>query len=138
MTRQPGWEARLHALVERARHQPYRLGVHDCAVFAANVIEAVTGNAAAAAILAGAYRSKAAALRFQRRFGRTLAEAVSNSLELDPQPVRQARRGDVLLFVDAAGVEHLGACVDHRGVTLHPSGLNFRPLRDFASAWRIG
>lgn len=136
MTRQPGWEQRLLALVESARAKPYRLGLHDCAIFAASAIEALTGSHPIA--LAGAYASRAAALRFQRQFGASLSAAVTAVLGIPPVGVRMARRGDLLLYVDAAEVQHLGVCLDHRGVLLLEAGLQFPALAHFSGAWRIG
>jgi hypothetical protein len=134
--RQRGWEARLHALERRAQGRTYCLGEWDCAIFAAQAVEALTGRRPAE--LAGLYHSKAGALRVQRKYGHTLAEAVSAGLGIPANPPKHARRGDILLRIDAEGVEHLGVCIGDKGLTLHPEGLNRRPLGDFAAAWRIG
>ena len=43
MTRLPDWPARLSALVAQAHRLPFAWGVHDCCLWAADAVVAVTG-----------------------------------------------------------------------------------------------
>ena len=43
MSRVHGWHGRLTRYLAEARKKPYEVGVHDCALFAAGAIEAITG-----------------------------------------------------------------------------------------------
>lgn len=44
MTRFPDWQNRLAAYVEAIRAVPFSYGYHDCALFAAGAVEAMTGE----------------------------------------------------------------------------------------------
>jgi hypothetical protein len=134
--RPEGWELRLAAVVERARTQPYKLGSHDCLLFACDAWEAVTGEPAPVQ-LRGAYRSKRQALALIAKHGKTLRAAVSAVTGLAEKHPFMARRGDLLLWTDAKG-EHLGICIGAKGAVLADDGLTFRPLKDFDTAWSIG
>jgi len=57
--RRPDWRARLEEYLPRVASQPFRPGRHDCALFVAGAVEAMTGEDPAAA-WRGAYRSLAA------------------------------------------------------------------------------
>ena len=43
LPRRPGWNARLSDMIDAARHSEYELGTHDCGLFVADAIQAVTG-----------------------------------------------------------------------------------------------
>lgn len=47
-TRLPGWRPRLVAYLEAVRARPFAYGSHDCALFVAGAVEAMTGFDAAA------------------------------------------------------------------------------------------
>ncbi|MBI3936759.1 MAG: hypothetical protein HY323_07260 [Betaproteobacteria bacterium] len=136
--RSEGWEARLYAAVARARREPYVIGTHDCALFALDVVRELTGHDLGEAVR-GRYDTEAGSLRLMRRLGGGgLREAVNAVLDAEPVGWMEAQRGDVLLLVDARGVEHLGVCLGAEGAVLGPAGLDFLRLERFACAWRIG
>lgn len=56
MQRLPDWRARLRTYVETSARQPFRPGRHDCALFAAGAVEAITGVDPAEGFR-GAYRT---------------------------------------------------------------------------------
>lgn len=58
LTRLPNWRARLTAYVMRSASTPFRPGQHDCALFAAGAVEAMTGIDPAADFR-GTYRTLA-------------------------------------------------------------------------------
>lgn len=68
MTRFDDWYPRLVAYVSRVRFLPFEYGRHDCALFAAGAVEAMTGNDPAAK-LRGKYSTLAGGLRKLRRLG---------------------------------------------------------------------
>ena len=57
--RLPDWRTRLEDYLTRVARRPFRPGRHDCALFVAGAVEAMTGEDPAAA-WRGAYRSLAA------------------------------------------------------------------------------
>lgn len=105
--RQPSALLRLHALLAQRQAQPFAWGVRDCALFAADAVQAVTGEDPAAD-LRGTYRTCAQAVRMLRRAGglRGMAER-----RLGPAVAPQhARTGDVVLLDGlSTGGEPLGA-----------------------------
>jgi hypothetical protein len=144
LERQEGWEARLAGVIDWARSRPYVLGEHDCFRFACADVEALTGRDLWST-WGGTYRTRMEALRRLTEVapeGTPVAQAFdaafSRIFGSTPVPVRQARRGDIVKYVDA-GEPHLGVCVDGKSVAvLGEHGLKFALLRDCVHAWRIG
>lgn len=96
------WEQALAAYFAACERKPYAWGEHDCVLFAAGAVLAVTGEDPAAAIR-GRYRSKAGAARLLRELGAGTLEATLDSL-FPERPVAFARRGDLALHDGAIGV----------------------------------
>ena len=48
MSRLPNWYSRLMSYIDEIRRTPHSLGRHDCALFAAGAVEAMTGEDPAA------------------------------------------------------------------------------------------
>lgn len=68
MTRLPGWQTRLTAFLAQVARQPFTPGRHDCALFAAGAVEALTG-VDLAADWRGRYRTLRGGVRVLRRAG---------------------------------------------------------------------
>ncbi len=64
------WKSRLAAFLTASAAQPYAIGHHDCALFAAGAVMAVTGHDPGDAFR-GRYRSKTGGLRLVRAAGHT-------------------------------------------------------------------
>ena len=137
MARLPDWPERLAAVVAAAQHQPYQLGQHDCLRFTCQCVDAVAGVDLWQRF--AGYTTKLQALRTIAAIAPGLGQAVSAVLGSQPVPALLARRGDVLLYVDAGG-EHLGVCVGSTAAVLGPQGLAHLPLdhAGFLHAWRVG
>jgi hypothetical protein len=135
--RAQGWEARLAQALEAARARPYRLGESDCFWLACSAVQALTGVDRWPEF-SGQYRTKGQARRLIARFGSSFDAAFSWFFGGEPLPVAQARRGDVLKFVDDAGEAHLGICVGPHAAVYGPKGLMFVPRSACACAWRVG
>lgn len=149
-TRLPGWEDALADAFHAALERPYVLGRHDCALFAARCVKAVSGRD----VLAGVtrWRGKKSALAVMRAMaaegGARVALVNHTQPELlrlavtavlaEPVPVRLAMRGDVVLFVDeAAGEGHLGVCDGPQALVLGDTGLRSIPLGACSCAWEV-
>lgn len=130
-----GWEQRLHAIIEAARHQPYVRGEHDCVRLVCRVVEALTGVDRWPEF--AGYATLRDSIRRMQEYGDS-PEAAGDWFFGGEQrvPVRQARRGDVVLLP----TEHLtvGVCVDHRAACLLESGLALIPMQQACTAWRVG
>lgn len=133
-----GWERRLEAVIESARHTPYRLGQHDCLRVACAAVEALVGVDHWLKF-AGKYSTRREALLVIAQHGRTLGTAVSRILNSPAESMRLVRRGDIALYCDEAG-EHLGVCIGRSVAVLGPDGLVFLPILDdrLQYCWRVG
>lgn len=68
MTRQKGWQGRLAAFLASVARTPFSPGTHDCALFAAGAVEALTG-VDLAADWRGRYHTLRGGVRVLRRAG---------------------------------------------------------------------
>jgi hypothetical protein len=133
--RRPGWEERLAALIETARHEPYQLGVHDCFRLACRVVEALTGVDRWPQF--AGYTTKREALELLAQHGTSFEAAFDWFFGCTHLHRFMARRGDIVALHDGHE-KHLGVCLGHRVAALQPEGLLFLPLDQALCCWRIG
>lgn len=138
LTRRNDWPERLTVVMEAARRQPYVLGTHDCLRLACAAVEAQTG-ADFWPRFAG-YKTKRQALVTIARVAPSLAEAVTATLGVEPSPVLSAWRGDIVLFRDEQGEDHLGVCMGRLVIVTAPEGTLSMAIDHpgLIAAWRIG
>lgn len=134
------WPSRLARFVESARGRKFAWGSHDCALFAADAIIAMTGEDLAFG-LRGRYATQMGAAKALKRFAggglEETAEKIAAKWELQECPPLRAQRGDGVLFDGEAGPT-LAVCVGEKLAA--PSlndGLAFLPLAVGRRAWRI-
>ena len=134
MARVQGWELALVAAIAGARDLPFQWGVHDCATWAFDVRQALTGIDAADA-WRGKYRTEKGAARMLRRLRCKTVEDLAVSILGDPLSTTLfAQRGDIVL----GGPEQaLGVCVGSDALFLQPSGLVALPIRNCMKSWRV-
>jgi hypothetical protein len=90
------WEDRLRTYLDRVNDEPFKWGRHDCALFAADCIRAMTGEDPGEAFR-GHYDSKTGAAEALRGFGAgTLLQTVTAWLG-DPVSIHLAKRGDIVM-----------------------------------------
>jgi hypothetical protein len=123
------WPKRLDASIEDARKKSFAWGDHDCALFAADVVKAITGEDFGAP-WRGRYESAVQAMRRLRPHG-GLPGLVTQLLG-DPVKPEQARRGDVVLKSGALGI-CLGAKCAFTGL----DGLVFVTLIECEQTWHV-
>lgn len=121
LVRRTDWPERLQAAMESARIKPYVLGEHDCLRVACSAVEAMTGVDFWPRFVG--YRTKRQALAKIARIAPSLGEAVSVVLDKAPRPVRSAWRGDVVLYRDERGEDHLGICMGLQVFVTGPEGI---------------
>ncbi|MFU8883097.1 MAG: DUF6950 family protein [Rhodobacterales bacterium] len=129
------WPLLLATEIEAARTTPFAWGQHDCALFAADVVLAITGSDPAAAVR-GSYRSQRGSARVLKRLGcDTLEEAATKALG---QAVSCAllQRGDVALL-DLPTGPTLGICVGATVAAPAETGLAFLPLDNAIKGWHL-
>lgn len=134
MTRFPDWPRRLDVAIEAARRRPFCYGTVDCALFAADVVLALTGVDLAESFR-GRYSSRSEAVALLGARGGL--EAVVHEALGEPLPTPLlARRGDVLMVKTPEGPA-LGICDGIRGQFAGPQGLAARPMSEWEKAWRV-
>lgn len=106
LVRAPDWEERLAVYLDRVREEPFAWGSHDCALFAAGAVRAMTGTDPAAG-LRNTYSDRAgAALALRERAAGTLLRTATAWLGRAKHPAF-AQRGDLVM----RGPTTLGVCV---------------------------
>lgn len=133
MARRNDWPERLITAIEGAHGRPFSWGEHDCALFAANTVQAMTGQDFAVPFR-GRYRTRLGALRKLYPFGGL--EAYVDTLGLAEIRPAFARRGDLAL-IDTEDGPALGICTGRTVTYPALDGLLARPVRDARRCWRI-
>lgn len=128
--RLPDWEARLNDLIAERFSEPFRWGVHDCALWGADVVHALTGEDFGAAFR-GKYEDAEGAAKALREFGAgTVVKTFDRHLRRKDKAF--ASTGDVVRTNNqgAIGVIYGGAalCVGDVGLIRAPA---------WTIAWRV-
>ena len=133
LKRYEDWPVRLAAFFESRRRAPFQWGAHDCALFAADEVVAITGDDLALP-WRGAYATEAAA---QVLIGADGLQGLVDRVALPRVMPKQARRGDILLFESQFGAT-LGVC-DGRWI-VSPALVGFRmtAIDKAVCAWMVG
>lgn len=139
LMRMPDWPERLDAVLSAARHRPFRWGVHDCALFTADAVEAMTGIDPAAA-WRGRYGSARSAIALRWRTGlfswsQLFAEAAER-WHLPRIAPLHAHRGDVVCL-DLPTGRPAGICIGARIASPAKDGLVFLPRTLARAAWHV-
>lgn len=108
MTRRPDWDGRLADYLAKAAKRTYEPGAHDCLLFPAGAIRAVTGRDLGKGHR-GKYRTPAQAEAYLRKLNAGSPEELLDSL-LPPRAPAFAMRGDIVL-VEIDGKRHPGVCI---------------------------
>jgi hypothetical protein len=134
MTRLRDWPSRFAALVAGARARPFAWGSHDCCLWAADAVQALTGRDPAAQ-WRGTYSSELGAFRIVFTLGGLPAIAALGGVEIPPG---LSVTGDVGTVRWPDGIVSLGVCGgDGRWLVVGDAGLV--TLRDCAlRAWGVG
>jgi len=135
MKRIKGWEQALPAATRAAMARRHAWGSHDCALFAADCVQAMTGEDLAAEFR-GTYKDEAGARRTLAALGcADVGDLAARYLpEISPP---EARRGDVVMIEGKYGP--FLAIVDGR-TAVGPSrrGLEHAPVTSARRGWRVG
>lgn len=134
MTRFPDWRQRLVAYLHVARRKPFSYGRHDCTIFAADAVMAMTGKDHAAAFR-GRYSTVAGGLRVLRKAGHADNVEMVASLLPECHPI-MAQPGD-LAAIDTEDGPALGVVQGEAIYVLSPSGLSLAPITAARRAFRV-
>lgn len=130
-----GWEQALAAHTRAHMRTPYRWGSHDCAMFAAGCVAAITGEDFAAEFRGG-YSDEEGARILLARLG--CADVGDLAARYLPEiPPAEARRGDVVMIEGKFGP--FLAIVDGRtAVGPTARGLSHTQVSEAVRAWGVG
>ncbi len=132
--RHPNWRPALRDYVEDVARKPFRYGSHDCALFTAGAVKAMTG-----VDYARGWRSQYRSLAKGRKL---LAEKghkdhVALVASLYPEiPVLRAQVGDIAVL-DGDGGDALGVVQGALVWAADPNGLRSVPLIQAKRAFRV-
>lgn len=128
------WQSRLAALVAQRWAMPFAWGVHDCCLFAADAVLAVTGHDPAAD-LRGTYRTAAEAVVALARAGGLAGLAIERAGRVVPAEAAQA--GDIGLLEPGRGaLPALAVCAGTHWLAPGRHGLVAHPAHHVRRAWR--
>lgn len=134
MSRYTDWQPRLIAYMHECVRKPFQEGIHDCALFAANAVAAMTGQDYAAPYR-GRYTTTKGGLRILRKDGFDDHVALA-AAHLEEVPPAFARPGDIAEIPTDDGPS-LGVVQGERVYCLLPSGLGLLPLSSAVRAFRV-
>jgi hypothetical protein len=144
LTRIEGWPEALHALIVARSEWPFTWGSHDCCLFAADCIHAMTGVDLAAALrgyttaLGAARRARMAGAGPEDPYG---VEAWPRLAFLPPVPIAHARRGDLIVVSSdhsPRALIALGICTGTAAVVPGPYRLHSAPMHQWIAAYAVG
>ncbi len=135
--RYPDWPQRLHAAIDLHRRKTFRYGTHDCCLFAADLVKAMTGWDPAES-MRGTYHDQLGAWRVLRNFGgeeAMLSELLGASPTRDGTPMR----GDVCLLEPIGGeaMKQVGVCIGDSVIVAAEVGVLHRSPSKVICYWRL-
>ena len=133
--RLPEWRERLQVYLQSIAHEPLEFGRHDCALFAADAVRAMTGVDLAEAYR-GRYTTLHGGMRILARDGFSDQVALV-AAHLAPVTVAMAMPGDLAVFETQSG-RALGVVQGAAVYVLHVDGLlGLVPLTDATEAFTV-
>lgn len=133
-----GWEVRLSNFIEDRRATPFKRGVNDCVLFAADAVEIMTGRSVRPDNMPK-YKTREQAHEYLKSLGFENYDAAATEKlgEKIPSP-SYAGRGDCVLIVFEG--EHALGIVDlsgRRAVTPGKDGLVHYDAKHWIQAWKV-
>lgn len=135
MIRLSTWEADLSAYIASVRNLPFVYGKHDCGLFAAGAVVAMTGEDPAAEFR-GKYSSEIGIAKALKKIGAGDLETTLDTM-FETRPVGLLRRGDLAWNGDSVGV-CMGGYALFVGQEGEREGLIRVERSDWLKGWRVG
>jgi hypothetical protein len=129
------WLSDLRSEIESAETRAFAWGDHDCCLFAARCVDAMTGSTMETAWRAEYHDESSAMALLETEGG--LQAAVTNRLG---SPIRwtHAQRGDLCLMPSPDGMGSLGVCVGAQVVCVAiDRGIHYLPMTSAIACWSI-
>lgn len=131
--RLPDWQTRMEAFVRERMHQPFAWGSNDCAIFASDCVQAITGQDPAPAGLRR-HRTAKQAYRTIARHGGLCA--IATQALGGPIAPAMAQVGDVVL-VSAGKRDALAICNGSTALAPSSVGLVPVPMVEARMSWGV-
>ena len=128
------WVERLHDAVALAAERPFDYGGENCALFAAQCVDAIQDGAHWEDALRASFSDAAGARDFMEREGGL--EAATLKRLGTPSNWAQAQRGDVCLMPTQDGPA-LGVCMGDVVAMLSSKGMSYIKIDKALCIWRI-
>ncbi len=136
LQRKENWKDILYYYINENQNREYELGVHDCALFASDVILAMTGTDLAEDFRTG-YKTKTGYLKIFKRLNVRNLEELANIKLGWSKSVSEAKAGDMVLYIDSDKIEHLGICIGLFVVIPGIEGLHYIYTSRCKLAWSV-
>lgn len=139
MKRNDTWRADMHKVIDNVTRKEFVPGEHDCALFVADVVKAITGEDHAKG-LRGKYKTLARGLAALKKkgFENHVEYAASLFPEVHPS---MAGVGDIVVFktenAEEAGCA-LGIVIGERSMVLRPEGMGTIETLKAIRAFKVG
>jgi len=127
------WPTLLNDFISSRMDTPFKWGVHDCTLFAADCAWAITGTDPAKEYR-GTYASETSAARIIVESG-GFRELVNQNMGQEINP-KLAQRGDWVLIHQGDSLA-LAVCMGINFVAAGKEGLIFSPMKEAITAWRV-
>lgn len=140
MTRRSTWEADLSAYIASVRGRAFEYGQHDCGLFAAGAVLAMTGEDPGAPFR-GKYANEIGCAKALKKHGAGDLRSTLDAL-FRPCPIGRLQRGDLVWNGEAVGVcmgAHalfVGRAETTEGEPV-ADGLIRIPRAEWAGGWRV-
>lgn len=131
MSRLPDWEPRLSAYLASVADKAYAFGRHDCLLFVAGAVRAVTGHDPGRGHR-GKYSTEAGAVRYLKRLGFDSPSDLLDSM-FERRTRAFAMRGDIAL--DREGIP--GIVIGSEALMIGDGGVVRVPRSDWQRAWAV-
>ncbi len=139
MKRLPGWEQALLKIIQEQGGTPFEWGTHDCCLFSAACIDAMTGTNPMTDFI-GQYRDRKSGLLALKKFGKGSLLKTLVALFGPWKHPSLAQRGDLVLRVERTG-SSVGICLGKDsafvGEEAENQGLVFLPTLSTTKAFSI-
>jgi hypothetical protein len=134
VTRKQDWQLAFEKCVAENYHTPFEWGTHDCCLWAANLVLAITGHDVAVDFR-GKYSTAKEALEILEAGG-GVAALWTKHLGAEPVPPLFASVGDVVL-ADLNGQETMAVCNGDTLLATGTTGLCALPMSAAIKSWRV-
>ena len=127
------WQVRLEALCADRINMPFQWGQVDCCMWAADVVQSLTGFDLAHDVR-GKYSSAKEAAQLLAKFGGVIG--LANSRLGASSSVKMASIGDIVLL-NNHGRQLLAVCMGEQTIAPTYHGLGHEPITSAICAWKV-